>query len=69
MFSKRCVTRGWTIAAESVDDALAKAESCINDDGELDENKIEKVGLKMESWDTVEGDSDWEVVNVETVEV
>ena len=65
-FMMRCVTRGWTIEANSAEEAEEKACRCIDQYGQLDQQQIEQTGLKTESWDTLAGtDGDYELDVVE----
>ena len=56
LFNIRAVTRGWTIEAESQEEAERLVLSCIDEHGELDDAKMTEVGLESESWDTIDGE-------------
>lgn len=63
-FSMRCHTNGYTIEADTKEEALRLVESCISKDGDWDARKFEIAGgdLSQAGWDTEDGsDHDYEV--------
>jgi hypothetical protein len=58
-FSMRCVTRGWTIEAESAEEAERKAQEAIARDD------FDAFGGADVRWDTMDGsDHDYAVIDV-----
>jgi hypothetical protein len=56
-FLMQASTRGYLIEADSAEDALLKAESCIDEHGHLDTEKFAQLGgdLSQSSWNTDDG--------------